>query len=188
MLQMELGALPLANAGVRPDGVQPMSQGVQNGLQPVKTTKQVHGITTTEKHTIFSAICPSWSSTLVDRCFSGWDCTLDWTLRQVTCDARLGPGWERRRLPCCWGKERRFGCKAEETNRDKSDQTSSFISTEAAEHHSAQERLMMLWMGSVSQLLFKIWAFQPLRNADGSELDYKKGKVLFSGFLAWNGQ
>lgn len=128
MPQMELGALPLANAGVRPDGVQPMSQGVQNGPQPVETTEQVHGVTTIEKHSVFSAICPPRSSALVDWCFSGWDCALDRTLGQVTCDARLGPGWERRRLPCCWGKERRLGCKAEERNRDKADQTSSFIS------------------------------------------------------------
>lgn len=46
MLLMELGALPLANAGVHPGGVQPMTQGVQNGPQPVKTTKKMRGVTT----------------------------------------------------------------------------------------------------------------------------------------------
>lgn len=106
-----------------------MSQGVQNGPQPVKTTKKMHRVTTIEKYTIFSGICPWRNSTFVDGCLAGWDCMLDCMLKQVTCDARLGPGCERRRLPCCWGKERRFGCKAEERKRDISDQISSFIST-----------------------------------------------------------
>lgn len=37
-----------------------------------------------------------------------------------------------------------FGCKAEERKRDTSDQSSSFLSTSAAEPHSAQERLVKL--------------------------------------------
>lgn len=58
---------------------------------------------------------------------------------EVTCDARLGPGWERRRLPCCWGKERMLGCKAGE-RKETSRQINSSVSTQQ-QSIASRERL-----------------------------------------------
>lgn len=170
MLPRELGASPLANAGVHPGEVQLMSQGAQNGPQPVKTAATNAGShNDREKHVVFTAIHPRCSALS----FSGW-------VSYLWCQAGSWLGEEKAALLLregeevwlqSWGEKKRY-------------LIGSAPSSAPRQLSIALHSLEKLWMENISSFVFKIWEFWPSQVWMALSWGMRLTRVYFS-FFPW---